>query len=220
MQNNLTCLIFDFDGVIADTDRMRYKLLQKLLEPFEVILSDDFNLNNLIGISTEAFLIQYNTKLTQSQIAEIIRKRHELYFNNLKEYCIPIEGMCDFFKRNSRNYDFAIVTTNSKKNIVLQLKHLDIFRYFKWIIGREICEGVDMRKTYKPVKNIISTNVKNCIVIEDSDVGVKAAREENYYCIRLDIQNRFEKNLENQKVSNYDALEKCIEKFANRLNKI
>jgi beta-phosphoglucomutase-like phosphatase (HAD superfamily) len=216
MPSDLNCLIFDFDGVIADTDLSRFKLLQKLLKPYGIDLSKKYELSDIIGISTKAFLSKKINSLNENQIEDIIKKRHNLYLNNLNDYCIPFDGMKELIKLYSRSYELVIVTTNSLETVSPQLKYLDIIDCFKWIIGNEICEDKNLVKTYKPIKNIINKLISSCIVIEDSDVGVKAAREEGYYCIRFDPYRRFQKTVENYRVSNYEELNTHIKEYTNR----
>jgi len=212
MPNKITTLIFDFDGVIANTDLGRYKLLKDILLDYNSDFVNTFNRKDLIGLSTKAFLVNNLKHLSEAEIQEIINKRHELYFSNLSDYCIPYDNLNQTISFLSSKYDLAIVTTNSVENVTKQLKHLGIFELFNWVIGRETCENSNFKKTYKPISNIIKKKVSECIVIEDSDLGVNAAREEGYYCLRFDPDNLFQNGLENVKISNYKELIDLIRK--------
>ncbi len=55
MQSNIGCIIFDFDGVIADTDLGRYKVLKQILLDYDTELANSFNKKDLIGLSTKSF---------------------------------------------------------------------------------------------------------------------------------------------------------------------
>ena len=133
MQNKITCLIFDFDGVIADTDLGRYKALKDILPNYDNELAKSFSKKDIIGLSTKGFLIRNSHTLTKKQVDEIVKKRHELFFSNLSTYCIPFKNMKDSIEFLSSKYDFAIVTTNSTENAKFLLRHLEIISFFKWI---------------------------------------------------------------------------------------
>ncbi len=110
----------------------------------------------------------------------------------------------------STKYDLAIVTTNNTENVKILLKHLEIIDFFKWIIGREKSENTDLIKTYDLIPAILDKKTNECIVVEDSDFGVNAAKKEGFFCIRFDPENLFEKGNENLKVSSYKDLVKII----------
>jgi phosphoglycolate phosphatase-like HAD superfamily hydrolase len=210
MRNKITTLIFDFDGVIANTDLGRYNLLKKILCEFDVELSNSIKRKDLIGLSTKAFLVKFSKKLNQYEIDKIIKKRHDLFFSNLDKYCIPYDHVKDSILHLHSKYDLAIVTTNSIENVIVQLKHLGIYKLFKWIVGRELCETKELKKTYSEIPNALNKKVYECIVIEDSDFGVNAAKKEGYFCFRFDPENTFGKGSEDDRIESYVELVKKL----------
>lgn len=210
--NNISCIIFDFDGVIANTDLGRYNILKKILNDFDESDFVPFNHKDLIGLSTKGFLNKISKKLTDSQIADIIKKRHEIFFSNLNEFCIPYEKMQDTIKDLCTKFDLAITTTNDVDNVKVQLDYLGILHCFKWIIGRDFTENSNLEKTYHKIPQILQRMVSECIVVEDSDFGVNAAKKEGFYCIRFDPDNLFSKGLEDERVFNYNEIREVINK--------
>lgn len=206
MLSKITCLIFDFDGVLADTDSGRFLTLKNILKNYDIKLAHSFSKTDLIGLSTKAFLVKYAKNLTQKQIKEIEYKRHELFFSNLSTYCLPYEKMKESIKFLSSKYDLAIVTTNSAENVKIMLEHLKIINSFKWIIGRENSEDKDFVKTYDLVPKLLGKAISECIVIEDSNYGVFAAKRKGFICIRFDPENIFEKGCVDYEVRSYNEL--------------
>lgn len=216
MQNEISCLIFDFDGVIANTDLARYKLLKELLKEYDLELSKSFTQKDIIGLSTKGFLKKHSTILNQLEIDKIICKRHNLFFSNLSKYCIPFKNMKESIVYFNSNFSLAIATTNDTDNVKTQLEHLGVKKYFKWILGRDITENKDIEKTYELIPSVIKKETSECIVIEDSNFGVNAAVKEGYYCIRFDSNNFFPKGLENDRVRSYKELKAKIDKNTTR----
>jgi beta-phosphoglucomutase-like phosphatase (HAD superfamily) len=214
MRNEINCLLFDFDGVIADTDLGRYNVLKEILPDYDIELTKSFKKKDIMGLSTKGFLMRNSKILTGEQVDEIVKKRHELFFSTLSTYCLPFELMKESIECFCSNYDLAIVTTNSTENVKILLKHLGIIHLFKWIIGREKCETENFVKTYKKILPIIGKKMEECLVIEDSDFGVNAAHTEGFFCIRFDPENAFEKGNENLKVNSFKELRKTIVKIA------
>lgn len=214
MKNTISCLIFDFDGVIADTDRARFYILRDILKEYGIDFSGHFSMKDLIGLSTDAFLRKNLKSLTSSQIQSIVQKKHRLHFTNLEEYVLPFPGIHETLRELHSGFDLVMVSANPYKNLMMLLNHLEIKQYFKWIFGREICENDNLEKTYFPIASKIQKKVSECVVIEDSEYGVNAAKRAGYYCIRFDPHNRFEPGPENDKAKNHFDLKKKIEKHA------
>lgn len=206
----INCLIFDFDGVIADTDKARFQILCNILEGYGVNLETKL-FEKLIGYSTESFLKNNFSKLSEIDISEIIRKRHIEYFSDLAKYCIPFENMIEVINELSAIFKLAIVTTHTTENVKKQLRHLDIERCFEWVIGREFSEDENLKKTYKQIPSLIQFSPSTCIVIEDSKVGVQAAKETGFYCIRFNSnQQIFKREKADDIASNYRELKNKI----------
>ena len=53
-KKELKSLIFDFDGVISDTDELRFKLLTSILSEYNIDLSSTNNPKELAGITTDS----------------------------------------------------------------------------------------------------------------------------------------------------------------------
>ena len=49
-------IIFDFDGVIAETDNARYKVLANILQRYKINLKAKYKQSDLVGIPTDIFL--------------------------------------------------------------------------------------------------------------------------------------------------------------------
>ena len=213
MNKTISCLIFDFDGVIADTDLGRFYILKDLLKEYGIDLSERHSMKDLIGLSTDAFLKKNFDELSPGQIEDIVQKKHHLHFTSLEQYVLPFPGIHETLRYLYSRFELVMVSANPYNNLMLLLNHLGITEYFKWIFGREVCENHNLEKTYAPIASKIQKEVAECIVIEDSEYGVNAARKAGYYCIRFDPYDRFNRGLENEKAKNHFELKKKIEKY-------
>ena len=67
--NIIKHIVFDFDGVIAETDTARFEVLSNILEQFGIDFKNEYKLLDLVGTPTDIFLKQ-NFKLIPSGILE------------------------------------------------------------------------------------------------------------------------------------------------------
>jgi phosphoglycolate phosphatase-like HAD superfamily hydrolase len=130
MQNKTTSLIFDFDGVIADTDTGRFLVLNEILKKYGLNLYDSFSREDIVGYSTKGFLKKNLTELTLNEIDEIVAERHKLFFSGLDKYCISFQNMKETVEYFNNRYKLFIATTNDVENVKRMLKHLGIFELF------------------------------------------------------------------------------------------
>ncbi|MFW5804451.1 MAG: HAD family hydrolase [bacterium] len=208
------CLIFDFDGVIANTDQSRFKNLSEILQRYNIHLPPDY-FNKLVGLTTVAFLKKYFPFLPEEQVKNISKERQENYYSNLAKYCIPFEGMKNTIDELSNHFKIVMVTSNAREKVITQLKHLNVYQYFDWIIGREDTENNKLEKSYLKVPSIIDKDPEKCIVIEDSEIGVQAAKEADFYCIKFVPLSTNDSNhtAHNDIARNYPELKKKILNF-------
>lgn len=176
-------LIFDLDGVIADTDKGRYIILRDVLQTYGIDIEKKNDVHDLAGISTLKFLKMNYPELSDFH-DEIVAKRHKLYLSDLDKYCIPYTSSADVIKNLNLKYTLHIATTNDTDIANTLLTHLKIRQYFKNVFGRNITEDqIDNIKNYKSTLVELGINANECIVIEDSEIGIHAAKKEDIFCI-------------------------------------
>ena len=128
--NIIDTIVFDFDGVIADTDSGRFLLLSEILAHYQIDMNSKYSFNDIIGLSTKTFLKSNFKELNDDQISEIISLRHDKYLANLNKYCIPIPFVIDLIKiLYSKHKRLAIATTNDKNITIKMLDHFNITNY-------------------------------------------------------------------------------------------
>lgn len=87
-QEKFKHIIFDFDGVIADTDTARFKILAEILSKYNIDLQTDFNKSDIVGNPTDIFLHNNYPLLNKDKIKNIVEKRRTEYLSNLEKHCI------------------------------------------------------------------------------------------------------------------------------------
>jgi beta-phosphoglucomutase len=187
----IKAVVYDFDGVIVDTEKNRFDELRKMLKKDNLHLKASW-FKEIIGKKTGHFLREKFPDLTQSAIDKIISLRRKSIIKNTKKIK-AMPGIEKTIKSLSKKYVLAL-TTGSPKNIVLPLlKQLSIRKYFKIIIA-----GEDFRSS-KPnpecyIKTIkkLKMNSSEIIVIEDSKAGIIAAKKAG--CKVIALQTKYNKN--------------------------
>ena len=175
------------DGVITDTDKTRFILLQKLLKKRNIDLKNNLYRKS-VGKRTKVFLKEVlGDALSDNDIEKIFLERKAEYHKNPKKYILTMPyaiSCCQ--KLLSLKYKLAIASSSEKRDIKLVLKNTGLLPCFKIIIGS------DDVKTPKPNPEVYLESIKKlklkkteCLAIEDSPIGIKAAKSAGLFCVAV-----------------------------------
>lgn len=172
-------LIFDLDGVIANTADLHFQAWQKTLSKYQINYSksdDEF----LKGIPRkEALLKILETReidLPNHLIEQICNEKNHLYVtyvqNQIDEQAI-LPGIKDFLKKAKlKNLKLAIAS--SSKNAKTILHCLNLINHFDFIVNTdEIQNGKPAPDIYLAAAKGLNLKPSECIGFEDALSGIK-----------------------------------------------
>lgn len=176
-KNKILAIIFDFDGVIVNSEPLWFKAAKLSLIEMNLKYDDKITYKNTIGmISENVWKILLKSDLDTNQKKKLnltYRLKLLLLFN--KELKLTT-GIISFLKKNE--LPIKIVSNASKKYINETLNRFDIKNFRKKDIIS--CSGKlnpkPMPDGYLKAVNDLNIPINNILVIEDSDVGIEAAK--------------------------------------------
>jgi len=185
---SFTTILFDFDGVIGDTENGRYEAYCDIFEEYGYNLQNRCTMNDLIGFTGDGFMKKFFPEIPAEQVTEMVRKRQKHYMDNLDIFCQPFPGAQQTVRDlKQMGYFLALTTANATSVAKQLLETVGLFEYFDAVCGREICECFTAKiKEYSRVPKYIGKTNDECVVIEDSPVGVSGAKRGGFYCIAFD----------------------------------
>ena len=184
----ITTILFDFDGVIADTETGRYEAYCDIFEEYGYDLRNRCEMTDLLGFTGDGFMNKFFPEIPPELVREMVRKRQKYYMEHLDRFCRPFPGMRQTIADlKSNGYYLAITTANATAVVKQLLETVGVLDYFDAFCGREICEDpVTKVKDYSRVPAQINKTIEECVVIEDSPVGVAGAKRGGFYCIAFE----------------------------------
>ncbi len=202
MTHSLRAIIFDFDGVIADTEPFHLQAFQKVLSKEGVSLTEKEYYKKYLGMDDkECFttvLSLHGRKLTQKKVSSLIQKKSRHYMTAISKGLSFIPGVVPFVKKASQRYSLAIVSGALRREIAAILKVGGIEKAFSVIVsaedirkGKPDPEGFftalkrlnQRRKPRQPQRTPI--HPWECLVVEDSPFGIEAAIQAGMPCLAL-----------------------------------
>ncbi|MDR1172173.1 MAG: HAD family phosphatase [Bacteroidales bacterium] len=209
----ITTILFDFDGVIADTENGRYEAYCDIFEEYGYDLRSRCIMTDLVGFTGDGFMSKFFPEIPPGQVKEIVCKRQEYYMNHLDRFCKPFPGVRQTIADLKQGGYFLALTTANATAVARQLLEVvGVLEYLDTVCGREICEDPVMKvKDYSRVPVHINKTIGECVVIEDSPVGVAGAKRSGFYCIAFEhFENPVVKEQADAIVHDFNELRKLF----------
>jgi HAD superfamily hydrolase (TIGR01509 family) len=187
--NDLQAIIFDFDGVIADTEPLHYAALrQVLLAEFGIILTMTEYYTDYLGYDDRgcftAALTAHQRSITSDLISELVRKKGLAYLAALKTDLKFFPGVGNLIQETARDYPLAIASGALRHEIELILEQGGLRKAFSHITSAEdVSQGKPSPEPFlramaglNAMAPLPSLRPAGCLVIEDSLPGIRGAR--------------------------------------------
>ena len=216
LPKDLKCIIFDMDGVIIDSEEIHKKAYYETFASIGVNVSDQLY-KTLTGSSTinafQKLVTHFNLDLDPEKLVLEKRKKYVNFFENDPTLHL-VEGVEEFIKYSfNRGFTLVLASSSAMVNIDRVFNRFDLNSYFTAKIS-----GADLRAS-KPHPEIFEkaailgkTSKEHCIVIEDSDNGVKSANDAGIFVVGYKNPMVEDQTLENADfiIESFDELKSYI----------
>jgi putative hydrolase of the HAD superfamily len=195
-------VIFDWDGTLADTKRAVVESFKRVLREIGCIVNDEF-LVRRIGTGTrkmlEDALNKCNITFDNTVLEELTRKKVRLQ-KELSETVKLFEGATDLLDALYGRIKIALATMSSRSVIDKLLSEKKIKKYFNSVItADDISKPKPDPEIFLASATKLNLHPKDCITLEDSIFGVKAAKVAKMKCIAIPSGAYTKKELQKEK---------------------
>jgi beta-phosphoglucomutase len=188
----LKAILFDFDGVILDSEEYHYEAFQRVFEEEGVSLSRESYYRNCLGFNdVECFRwgLKGTGKIDEAGGIEALTDRKAVYFEELLEKQMRFfPGVCEFIRAAGKKYPLAVTSMARRGEIEIALSRAGLSDLFRLIVS-----GEDVEKTkpdpeaYEKTLHMLNVHLsfteteqeirpEQCLVIEDSSAGIQSAK--------------------------------------------
>lgn len=193
----LKVLFFDFNGVIVNDEPLHWQLIKKTLASVDLHLNAQDHFTDYLGRSdadtfTEILKAQ-KIAATKSLVEKLVALKSSYYCQSVQAQDLFLPGVLDCIKAASERFQLAIVSGALRQEILAWLDKADIRGYFQTIISIEdVNNGKPNPEGYLLALKQINQKSPDdhiqsfeCLVIEDSLQGIKAAHAAGIKCAAL-----------------------------------
>jgi HAD superfamily hydrolase (TIGR01509 family) len=178
-------VIFDNDGVLVDSEPLHHRAEAATMRHFGAeINADDFKA--YVGLSMAKMLGDWIDKFKiKASIEEMIRFHEANLQNIFQEEVQPTPHVLPLVHHlRQKNYLLAVASSSTRALVELGLRKLGILSLFNSVLcGDEISHLKPDPSIYLKTADRLQVAPANCLVIEDSHVGVIAAKAAGMFCV-------------------------------------
>lgn len=180
-------VIFDFDGVIVDTEPLHYSAFQRVLEPLGLYFTWEEYLEDYIGFDDrDAFKHAFSSNkldLSHAKMLDLIAQKANVFIDIIKSGVPAYPGVVDLINKLGKSkIPLAICSGALRSDIDPILATLGIVNYFDIIVTADDvaaskpdpeCYQLAFQKLSATHNNSFSRS--NTFAIEDTPAGISAA---------------------------------------------
>ena len=182
----IDALIFDFDGVIIDTETPNYLTWQEVFESYGVEL-DHSLWSRIIGGGTERFdPCQHLEDLTGAKLdQDAIRQRRGQRHLDVIESSPLLPGVLEYISEARRlGLKLGVASSSSRDWVESHLVKRDLLEHFDAIVARDDVDNIKPDpELYLTAVAHLGVSPHNALAIEDSPNGITAAKRAGLFCV-------------------------------------
>lgn len=188
MNKSLQAIIFDFDGVIADTEPLHYEGLRRTLADIGITLTETDYYANYLGFDDRGCIMEAlrvnRRPIIGPLVQDLMQKKAVAYLASVKDHLVIFPGVKAFVEEAAAGYPIAIASGALRPEIDLILEQAGLRKSFRHITSAEdvtqgkpdpqpflhALAGLNRQHSSTPIP------AGSCLVIEDSLPGIRAAK--------------------------------------------
>jgi len=186
-------VIFDMDGVIVDTEPVHsYAYFQHFAELNIAVSKDMFT--SFMGNSTRNTFQKLKELFPiDGEVEDLIQRKRTLFNDafDSKEDLYLIEGVEQLIQDLHRNgMQLILASSAAKVTIERVFTRFDLYPYFSHIVsGEDFPDSKPHPAIFEYAAGLSIAPKENCIVIEDSTNGIRAAKAAGLFCVGYNSEN-------------------------------
>jgi beta-phosphoglucomutase len=180
-------VLFDFDGVIVDSEPVHYECWRELLAPLGIELEWGFYQAHCVGIAERHMLSVIKEKLELSETVEelfLLYPRKKEMFRERMHATVPLSPGISGVIQSLSAMKLAVVSSSARSEVEPVLQLAGIREYFQLLVCGT--EGGALKPAPDPYLYAAkSLGVEAPLVVEDSDAGETSGRAAGFEVLRV-----------------------------------
>jgi HAD superfamily hydrolase (TIGR01509 family) len=181
MSQSISAIIFDLDGVLADSEPWWNEIDAKLLAAYGVNYHGEYH-RNVLGVSYALAIEFYKKQFgITAPTDELMKRRGEIATEFFATRIAPFPSAVETLRRlRGMNLRLAVGTSSVSTSARPFLDHHGLTTFFDVVItGEDVVRGKPHPDIYLRAADQLGVASEGCLVIEDAMSGITAAKAAN-----------------------------------------
>ena len=183
-------ILWDNDGILVNSEVLFYEANKQYFKRHEIYLDLDLYFEHFLCNSAGSWHLLREKGLNDEQITAARSKRNELYIELLDSTPdLTTPGIEKVLQHFSEKCHMAIVTSSARDHFDLIHQRTDLLHHFKLVVASgDYRHEKPSPDPYLVAANRLGVTPADCIAVEDSPRGLKAAVAAGIPCIVMRTQ--------------------------------
>ena len=171
----ITTLIFDLDGLLADTEKLHFESYKISLGELGIEIEEEFYNAHWIrdGLGIREFCQLRNLSLEPSFLRS---RKMVVYAELVREKLQPMPGALAALQRFHDSHSVALATSAYTDSANVVIDAMRVRQYFDAIVtGSDVERSKPDPALFWLAASMVHATVADCVVIEDAEKGILAA---------------------------------------------
>ena len=183
-------VLFDYNGVIANDERLHEIAFARVLSRYGVILTHNTYRRNCLGKTDkdgfQQLVLSFAGELASVPVEDLVQQKQRTYLRLVSHDDILYPHAAEVIKALSNDVKLALVTSATLAEVLSVLGGNGLTEAFSAIITAEdIVRGKPDPEGYLKGLEALMVSPDRAIAIEDSKSGVEAAKAANVVCVAV-----------------------------------
>jgi HAD superfamily hydrolase (TIGR01509 family) len=187
----IQAVIFDMDGIIIDSEPLQMIAINRVMAQWKVQLTDR-EFQKMIGRKlADDFADMQREYRIPVEYATFAKQKRETYHSILEQNLVEMPGLSALLSRLlAAKLRLAVASSSVRADVAMVLDGLHITDKFEVIAsGDEVQEGKPNPALFLLAAQRLRVPVTDCVAIEDSNPGLRAAKDAGMKCIVVPHQH-------------------------------
>ena len=186
--------LFDLDGTLIDSEILWIDSYMEVLSSLGFVVNREFAISQVHG---KSFKDLYNLTCSRFlnfnlSLVDMENRMRKNFIQFKRERNIIIRSSVNKLIELAKDYYIAIVSGSTRADIFTAIDLMKINEHVEYVVGAEDCQrGKPDPEGYLKAMNYKGLQPNECLVFEDSKIGISAAKAAGMHCVALTICNHF-----------------------------
>lgn len=187
-KRRLSAVVFDFDGLVADSEPLQIRAWQEFLARYDARLRDSL-INEMFGLRVKdsARVVQQRLDLPLTP-EEVMHGRDEIFLELVATELPLMTGATELITwlQIESPFRLALATSGHRRYIDTALRVTGLENSFEIIVtGDDVESGKPHPEIYQSAADRLGVTPEYCLALEDAPHGVRSAKAAGMACLAV-----------------------------------